>query len=167
MPPLSTDLIGQACRIFMAAAYPGGEATIPVQKHYWLALRPGLSMLDLVSEPAVKECCQFVAAKSGGGVRAILVRLGCLWYPNLKLKVQLIEDQPSDSWLFSVDTHNAFSATSFLPPAGHPDAAGWLSMQADNVALKQKIEAAWDQAALLTFNGLLRRGLTTVQPSLS
>jgi hypothetical protein len=166
MQPLSTDLIGQACRIFLAAAYPGGEKAVPVNKQFWLSLRPGLAMLDLVGEPAVKECCQVVPAKSGG-VRALLFRLGCSGYPNLKLKVQLIEDHPDDSWLFSVDTHDGFSATSFLPPAGHPEAAAWTAMQAANVALKQRIEAAWQEAGLLTFNGLLRRGLGTVLPSLS
>jgi hypothetical protein len=167
MHPLSTDLVSQACRIFFSLAYPGGEDAVPEKKRHLLHLPPGLLMLDFVEAVCfAPDCCQVIRAKSGGD-RALLLRLGCCHYPNLKLKTQIIEDGRESEWLFSVDTHDAFSSTSFLPPADHRDAARWRMMQADNCALKQKIEAAWEEAGLLTFNALLRRDLPKVLPSFS
>jgi len=37
-----------------------------------------------------------------------------------------------------------------------------MEMQLANVTLKEKIEASWEEAGLLTFNGLLRRDLELV-----
>jgi len=167
MQPLTTDLIGQACRIFLSLAYPDGDTAIPPRKRHLLQLPPGVPMLDhLDADQVTRDCCQVIPGKAGGA-RALLLRLGCCHYPNLKLKANLIDDDRQSVWLFSVDTHDAFSSTSFLPPADHPDAAAWLKMQAANVALKEKIEAAWDKAGLLTFNGLLRRDLPNVGTSFS
>ena len=75
MHRLTTDLISQACRVFLPLAYPGGEAAIPVRKRPLLNLPPGQEMLAyLPGDPLFRECCQVVNAKSGG-VRAFLVRL--------------------------------------------------------------------------------------------
>jgi hypothetical protein len=165
MQRLTTDLVAQACRIFFSLAYPGGDATIPAAKQRLLQLPAGLEMVQVVeTEASMSGCCQVIPSGTGG-VRAVLVRLGCCHYPNLKLKAQLIQDGQESDWLFSVDTHDAFSSTSFLPPPEHPEAPAWRSLQAANVALKEKIEAAWDKAGLLTFNGLLRRDLPTTKPS--
>jgi len=151
--------------VFLPLAYPGGEAAIPAPKRPLLALPPGQEVLGyLPGDPAVRECCQVVNAKSGG-VRAVLVRLGSAHYPHLKLKAQLVNHDQGNLWLFSVDTHDAFSATSFLPPPGHPDAARWTELQTANAALKGRIEAAWEQAGLMTFNALLRRDLDQARPS--
>jgi hypothetical protein len=169
MQCLTTDLMGQACKIFLTLAYPGGEAAIPAAKRHLLGLPAGLMMLDhLDGDPVTRGFCQVAPAKTAD-IRLLLLRLGCRHYPNLKLKAQLIDDDPQGegAWLFSVDTHDGFSSTSFLPPPDHPEAAAWLKIQADNVALKQQIEAAWEQAGLLTFNGLLRRDLPKAHPSFS
>src|SRR5437660_3695892 len=164
MHRLTTDLISQACRVFLPLAYPGGEAAIPARKRPLLELPPGQEILShLAGDPAVRESCQVVSAK-GGGVRALLVRLGCAHFPHLKLKAQLLAHEQGDLWLFSVDTHDAFSSSSFLPPPGHPDAAKWQQLQCANAALKQCIEAAWEQAGLMTFNALLRRDLDQSGP---
>ena len=165
MHRLTTDLISQACRVFVSLAYPGGEAAIPARKRPLLELPPGQEMLKhLAGDPAVRECCQVVSAK-GGGVKALLIRLGCAHFPHLKLKAQLLNHEQGDLWLFSVDTHDAFSSTSFLPPPGHPDAAKWQQLQCANAALKERIEAAWEKSGLMTFNALLRRDLDQSGPS--
>jgi len=165
MHRLTTDLISQACRVFLPLAYPGGEAAIPARKRPLLDLPPGQAILAyLPTDPAVRECCQIVSAKTGG-VRSLLIRLGCAHYPHLKLKAQLVHHDQGDLWLFSVDTHDAFSATSFLPPPGHPDGARWAELQTANASVKGRIEAAWEQAGLMTFNGLLRRDLDQAGPS--
>ena len=158
MQRLTTDLMGQACRIFLSLAYPEGEGegegegtgVIPSTKRPFLGLLPGLAMIDFIeTDPAIRGCCQ-LTAKSGSGV-GMLVRLGCCHYPHLKLKVQLFSSAGEEVWLFSVDTHDAFSATNLLPPAGHPDALGWMAIQTANRVLKEKIEAAWEAAGLADF----------------
>ncbi len=180
MQCLTTDLIGQACRIFLLLAYPGGEgegegegeAVIPAAKLPFLALPPGLAMLDLIgADAAVGGCCQVSAAKCGGGKAKLLLRLGCCHYPHLKLKVQHFTNDEGEGegegvWLFSVDSHDSFSPTSVVPPRGHPDAEAWMAMQTANRVLKEKIEAAWEEAGLATFNGILRRQLQNPQPQL-
>jgi hypothetical protein len=165
--PLSTDLVGQACRIFLELAYPGGEPAIPEKKRHLLRLPSGRLMINhLESNPLTCQCCQLLPAGTRD-IRVLLIRLGCPHHPHLKLKAQLIEEEGSGEWLFGVDTHDSFSASSFLPPPDHPEAAAWRKLQAANVDLKQRIEAAWEQAGLLTFNGLLRRDLPKSYPSLS
>jgi hypothetical protein len=158
MRRLTTDLLGQACQIFLSLAYPGNNGTVPVKKRCFLNLPAGQCMFaHLANDPAVNECCQ--AQGMDGDKQALLVRLGCAHYPYLKLKVQRISHKQGDVWVFSVDTHDSFSKTSFMPPPGHPEAPAWMALQMQNAALKERIEAAWEQAGLMTFNGLLRRDL--------
>jgi hypothetical protein len=159
MVPLTTDVVSQACRLFLALAYPGGEDNIPPRKRLLLELPLGQEMLPyLAATPSLKDSCLVVNGQSGSGP-SLLIRLGCRHYPHLKLKAQVVDHEQGPVWLFSVNTHDSFSATSFLPPSDHPDADAWAQMQHDNASLKQRIEAAWEQAGLLTFNALLRRDL--------
>jgi hypothetical protein len=165
MHRLTTDLVKEACRIYLAFAYPSGESTVPPRKRLLLEMQAGQEMLPyLEATPGLKERCQVVTAKNGS-VRALLVRLGCAHYPHLKLKAQIIDHKDTTEWLFGVDTHDGFSSTNFLPPPEHPDAAAWMAMQHSNAALKQQIEAAWEQAGLTTFNALLRRDLQSDPPA--
>jgi hypothetical protein len=144
----------------LSFAYPGGDTTIPLKKRPFLQLPNGEPILDhLANNQAVRDCCETVPLVQTEGARAYLFRLGCCHYPHLKLKAQLMEDGGENVWVLSVVTHDSFSPTSFLPPPDHPDLPAWRKLQAANVALKTQIEAAWDQAGLLTFNGLLRRHL--------
>jgi hypothetical protein len=164
MQCLTTDLICQACRVFLALAYPGGEAQAPLAKRCTLQLPGGQPIFEYLQNNEAMQCfCQVVQNKSDAA-KILLIRLGCAHYPNLKLKAQTPTGDARGEWVFSVDTHDAFSSTSFLPPPDHPDAERWTAMQAANVALKEKIEAAWECAGLLTFNGLLRRGLAETRP---
>jgi hypothetical protein len=164
MLPLTTDLVSQACRIFLSLAYPGGLDTVPPRKRLLAELPSGKEMLSyLAATTALKDGCQVVNGKTGG-CHAILIRLGCDHYPHLKLRTQYVDHKDGAVWLFSVDTHDGFSSSTFLPPADHPDAAAWTQMQRDNAALKQHIEAAWEQAGLITFNALLRRDLDKEPP---
>jgi len=50
---------------------------------------------------------------SNGAARALLIRLGCMHYPHLKLKAQILEHKDGSEWLFGVDTHDGFSTTNF------------------------------------------------------
>jgi hypothetical protein len=144
MSGLTTDLLARACRIFLALAYPGGEATVPGAKRAFLHIEPS-DPLDAWLAPPV---CQSLAA-AGGGVRGYMWRLGSAAFPHLKL--QAVSCNREDC-VFAVDTHDAIQ----IDP-GHPDAARWAQLQAANRRLKAQIERAWEAEGLLTFNALLRR----------
>jgi hypothetical protein len=165
MQRLTTDQVVQACRLFLPLAYCA-EASIPAKRRCFLDLPAGEDMFAyLAGNAAANEWCQVVG--KDGQVQALLIRLGCSHYPNLKLKIQRVNHDLGPEWLFSVDTHDAFSKTSFLPPPNHPEAAAWMELQKRNTALKECIEAAWERAGLATFNGLLRRDLEPGRPSLA
>jgi hypothetical protein len=165
MQRLTTDLVCQACRIFLETAYPGGESAVPPRKRLLLEMPAEQVMLTYVEQtPVLKDCCQVTRSKTGEP-RALLIRLGCCHYPHLKMKAQLVNHDGGTEWLFSVDTHDGFSAQHFLPPPDHPEADAWTKMQQANAALKQRIEAAWEKAGLTTFNALLRRDLQSDRPS--
>jgi hypothetical protein len=155
---LTTDLVNTASRVFLTLAYGGGEEAAPSTKRRFHQLPPGLSMLDyMATGPGLPDCCQVIHDKAGTA-RTFFVRLGCDHYPNLKLKAQLVEGQQA-GWLLSVDTHDSFSSTCFLPPPDHPESEAWRRIQNANIALKERIESAWEAAGIMTFNGLLRREL--------
>ena len=164
MKRLTTDLLGQACRVFLPLAYPAGENAMPVKRRCFLHLPGGETVLAYLGRDTVaNECCQVL--HRNGQEHALLVRLGCAHYPHLKLKVQRLQDELDDIWVFAVDTHDAFSKTSFLPPPDHPEGPAWTNLQLQNGALKEQIEAAWEQAGLWTFKGLLRRDLGQGPPA--
>ena len=62
-------------------------------------------------------------------------------------------------WVYTVDTHDAFSRTSVQPPPDHPDAPGWIALQEANRRVKDQVEEALEQAGLPTFKSLLRSDL--------
>jgi hypothetical protein len=146
MKGLTTALLDRACRIFLERAYPHGSGTVPSPKNGFLAIdlaQPIESVLvPPVSQPLLRR---------DGGLRGYSLRLGSEQHPHLKLQ---IVDHDADC-VFSVDTHDGFS----LDPS-HPEATRWMELQTANRRLKEDIEQAWEEAGLLTFNGLLRRELT-------
>jgi hypothetical protein len=160
MQELTTDLVGRACAIFLDLAYPGGETTIPPRRRVYRALPPGQVLRDFLCQSAdAQSVCQTLADRKGRAI-GVAIRLGSADFPHLKLKVQRLE--PHDGvaeWVFGVDTHDSFSPHSPQAPAGHPEAEAWARLQRANQKLKEQVEHAWEQAGLLTFNGLLRREL--------
>jgi hypothetical protein len=147
MPVLTTALLGQACRIFLNLAYPAGASSVPPPRNAYLDIAPEQSLQSFLVPPV----CQTLTAP-GGGFRGYALRLGSAAYPHLKM--QVIDCDQNATWVFSVDTHDALRLD-----ANHPDAPGWAELQAANRRLKEQIERAWEASGLLTFNGLLRRGL--------
>jgi hypothetical protein len=99
----------------------------------------------------VPPLCEILRTRQGG-LRGYAFRLGSACYPHLKL--QATAHDKDDTWIFAVDTHDAFHLDS-----NHPDAAGWTKLQTANRQLKEQIERSWEAEGLLTFNGLLRREL--------
>lgn len=141
------DLLARSCRIFLQHAFPEGESTIPSQKRHFLSLTPEQPLEPLLAAPI----CQSLPASSG--LKGYAFRLGCAWYPHLKLQAV----QHEQEWVFSVDTHDQISV-----PPDHPDATKLAQLQQTNQQLKQLIEQAWEAEGLLTFNALLRRELNNL-----
>jgi hypothetical protein len=159
MPLLSTPLLARACRIFMEAAYPDGPESIPEHKRPYLAIPDDGAIKDyLYPAPLARGICQQISDDGH------TFRLGSKHYANLKLRVHCVLENGACRCVFAVDTHDAFSRENVQPPLDHPDAAGWLTLQAKNNALKHQIEAAWDAAGILTHNRLLREELEAKAP---
>lgn len=146
MKGLTTTLLERACRIFLECAYPEGRSAIPSPQNAYLGLDTAQPLETLLVSPV----CQRLLRRDGG-LRGYALRLGSARYPYLKLQ---IVDHDDVGCVFSVDTHDGFS----LDPA-HADAARWTELQTANRRLKEQIESVWQEAGLLTFNGLLRREL--------
>jgi hypothetical protein len=146
MKGLTTPLLDRACRIFLQLAYPEGGHTIPPPKNAYLSLRADKPLEELLVPPL----CQPLWCRDGR-LRGYALRLGSAAHPHLKMQ---IVDHAGAGCVFSVDTHDAFSLD-----AHHPDASRWRELQTSNRQLKERIERAWEEAGLLTFNALLRREL--------
>jgi hypothetical protein len=143
MTGLPTSLLARAFRIYFAHAYPDGG--VPPAPHRCAAAAPEHDLASLLEPPV----CQPVRGPDGDA-RGYFWRLGSVAYPHLKLQLSTCGAE----WVFAVDTHDGMKL-----PAGHPDAARWAHIREANSRLKEEIEGAWEEAGLLTFNALLRRGL--------
>jgi hypothetical protein len=146
MNELTPAMLGRACDIFLALAYPDGH--IPATKQAYAHIRADQALEELLQPPV----CQVSTGE--GGVRKYAFRLGSSVFPHVKLQVSCIH-----GCIFSVDTHDAIR----IDPS-HPEAERWAQVQAANRQLKEEIERAWEAEGLLTFNGLLRRELENHQP---
>jgi hypothetical protein len=146
MKGLTTALLERACRIYLERAYPDGPGAIPPPKNRFLAL----DLAQPVESVLVPPLCQPLWRRDSG-LRGYTLRLGSALHPHLKMQ---IVDHGDDGWVFSVDTHDGFPCDSSCA-----DAARWRELQTANRQLKERIERAWEEAGLLTFNGLLRREL--------
>jgi hypothetical protein len=133
------DLLCQACQIFLRHAYPDGADTVPGQHRVYLGETVGRSLESLLAP----KCCQSLD-------KGYSLRLGRAGFPHLKM--QVVDCDHQQTWVFSVDTHDAG-----LTDPLHAEACAEL--KAVNSRLKQEIETAWEAAGLLTFNALLRREL--------
>jgi hypothetical protein len=153
MPGLCPELLGQACRIFLTLAYPGGENSIPATKRAYLGISDEPDLEPLLKPPVCQVLPRLpcIGEPPPEGIRGYAFRLGSSVFPHLKLQVV---GQNDGELVFSVDTHDQVRV-----PLGHPDAAAWAQVQAANRKLKEEIEHAWEAAGLLTFNALLRREL--------
>lgn len=158
MGNLTTELLARACQIFMTIAYPAGLDSVPVKKKPYFDISLDRPVTDyLPPAPLAEGVCEALPAP-GGGIRGYAFRLGSAHFPHLKLKMQLV-DYDNASWVCMVDTHDAFSRSSFHPPAEHPDAKAWRDMQRLNRQLKERIEGQLEREGLETFNSLLRKDL--------
>lgn len=159
MESLTPEILARACNIFMTIAYPAGIDSIPDKKKPYFNIPMDCRVAEyLPPSPRAEGICQVLSAP-GGGVRGFAFRLGSERFPHLKLKLQFIDYSNTATWVLLVDTHDAFSRSSFHPPADHPDARAWRDLQKNNRELKEKIEGQFEKNGLETFNSLLRRDL--------
>lgn len=169
MNGVTTAMLARACHTFLKLAYPGGPETIPAKRRIYFDLPVDEPVSNfLPPAPVAREICQVLPAQ-GGGVRGFAFRLGSAHFPNLKLKLQMIDYDNSTVWVFMVDTHDLFSRESHQPPPGHPEASAWKELQNANRELKEQIEVAMEREGLVTFNSLLlgdlAKDLPRVEPA--
>jgi len=161
MNGLTTELLSQACRIFLNLAYPAGEQSIPEKKRAYLNISPDVALTSfLPPAPAAHGLCQTIKADDGSA-RGYAFRLGSAHFPHLKL--QVTDYNHGAACVFQVDTHVRGKA-SCAPTEGSPDHVAWTTLQKTNRQLKEQIERAWENEGLWTFNRLLRIGLDTPSP---
>jgi hypothetical protein len=144
MTGLTTALLERACRIYLERAYPDGLDAIPPPKNRFLAFDPAQPTESALVPPLCQPLWQ-----RDGGLRGYSLRLGSALHPHLKLQIVV---HANTGCVFSVDTHDGFPCD-----LSGPDADRWMELQTANRRLKEQIERAWEEAGLLTFNGLLRR----------
>jgi len=156
---LTTAALGHACQLFMDQAYPQGPDAIPAKKRAYYRIDPSSPLSDYLppAPTSVGVCLPLSTRKDGP--RGFEFRLGSAHFPHIKLRLQLVQHHEELLWVYTVDTHDAFSAHCAHPPLDHPDAAGWLALQDANRHLKEQVEHALEQAGFLTFKTLLKREL--------
>jgi hypothetical protein len=149
MHGLTTEVLRQACRTFLDLAYPGGESTIPPKRRLYGAISPDQGLAPFLE---MRETCEKLLTPEGH-LRGYAFRFGSARFPHLKM--QVIDQGPGTGCVFAVDTHDVLRCA-----LSADEAETWAELQAENRRLKERIEAAWEKQGLLTFNALLRRGLT-------
>jgi hypothetical protein len=149
MHGLTTELLSRACRIFLERAYPDGELTMATSRRPFLNMAPEQPLSAFLG---VREVCEKLLTPTGA-LRGYAFRLGSVRFPHLKL--QVTDHNQGATCVFSVDTHDTLRCT-----VAGAEADAWAKLQADNRCLKEAIEREWERQGLLTFNGLLRQGLT-------
>ena len=87
-----------------------------------------------------------------------------LSFPHLKLQVTSYNQ---DTCVFGVDTHDSFPRIGDGTLAlGEQERELWTALQKSNRQLKERIERAWEQEGLWTFNRLLRHDVNAPAPNL-
>ena len=148
MQSLAVPLLSQACRTYLELAYPGGSESIPERIRHYLQLDPTWA-LDQVVPPApiAVTVCQLIKEPPG-----YLFRLGCAHFPHMKLKTHRMFLRNETTWIFAVDTHDAY----FLPPKDFGETEEWQNILLANKNLKERIEQAWEEQGILTLKSVLR-----------
>jgi hypothetical protein len=163
MNGLTTAMLSRACRTFLALAYPAGEYTIPEKRRVYFHIPPDADLASyLPAAPAAHGIGQVVKGEDGS-IRGYAFRLGSAGFPHLKLQVT---SSVGDTCIFTVDTHDPFPRGAGRPPPGHPEYELWTALQKANRQLKERIERAWEEQGLWTFNKLLRLDLNAPAPDL-
>jgi CheY-like chemotaxis protein len=137
---LTPELVRRAVAIYMEKAWPE-EAARPIFDPRRLEGAGTMAEVFALCEtrPVGREPIQAHFA----------LRLGNARYPFMKLVLHeyLLEHE----FFFVVDTHDDFDV-----PADNPDYGAWEQVRRHNDALKQRIEAAWEEAGVPTHRDMLR-----------
>jgi hypothetical protein len=159
MPILPTQNLAQACRIFLNLAYPDGATSIPAPKLPYLTIGDDSCVEDyLPPAKCALGICQDLS-KTKAGISGFEFRLGSATFPHLKLRIQTMDFQQREVWVYSVNTHDHFHPPSQTLSAD--DAEGWRQLIKQNRALKRRIEDAFAAAGLLTPTSILKLDLTS------
>jgi hypothetical protein len=141
---LRLDWLRRAAEIYLDLAYPAGVLPEVVRRR--LNWPQGAAADQLLSGPPFER-----AGKVPGRQTPIYaLRLGNHHYPHMKLQIQPWPNHAG--FMLSVNTHDQVAGVTL----NGPDADAFRELQDENQRLKERIEAAWDQAGLPTFLRYLR-----------
>jgi hypothetical protein len=146
--------LAQACRLFIAHAYPDGRDTISDDKRPYCNIPTDGEIADyLPPAPQAVRICQDLS-KLKAGVPGYEFRLGSAEHPHLKLRIQQMDLHGQHVWVYSVDTHDHFFQATHGMSAD--EAQAWKHLVESNRLLKYRIEEALAEAGYLTPVSLLR-----------
>ncbi|MBI3411280.1 MAG: hypothetical protein HY040_23340 [Planctomycetes bacterium] len=143
----------------MDLAYPQGPATIIPNRLPYYDLPADKPLTEILPPAPLADGIVQTIASEDQAVQGYAFRLGSATFPHLKLRAQQMDHCGQATWVFMVDTHDAFSKDNPVPPPEHPDCPRWLALQNANRHLKERIEAAWAEHDLATVNSILREDL--------
>ena len=83
MTGLTTDSLGEACRIFLGLAYPGGPDTVPDKRRLYAELPPGHDLAEYHARHPFPPASFEVVKDPDGSIRGYAVRLGSAHFPDL------------------------------------------------------------------------------------
>jgi hypothetical protein len=142
---LRIDLLRQAVAVYLGLAYPATDPPEVVRKRLdWPA--------EVVDAGTLLASAPFERAnRSGSGLPLVCaLRLGNARYPHMKLQIQPWPN--AAGFMLSVNTHDQVHSLE----QDSSEAQAFRALQAENQALKEAIELAWDHAGLPTFLRYLR-----------
>jgi hypothetical protein len=163
MNGLTTALLSQACRTFLALAYPGGEQTIPEKRRAYLHIPPDADLASFLPPACGANGVVQVIKSEDGSVRGYAFRLGSAGFPHLKLQVTQCHE---GLCVFAVNTHDSFPRSGRTPLPGNAEHEQWIALQKNNRQLKERIERAWEEQGLWTFPKVLRLDENVPAPNL-
>jgi hypothetical protein len=163
MNGLTTALLSLACRTFLTLAYPGGAKAIPEKKRRYLDIPPEADLAAFLPPATAAQGIGQVIKGEDGAFRGYAFRLGSAIFPHLKLQVTSYNHEIC---VFAVDTHDALPRVGGMPVPGDAEYELWTALQKANRQLKERIERAWEQEGLWTFNKLLRLDVGAPAPYL-
>ena len=125
---------GQCVPNLLDLAYADGPDTIPSDKRRYYDIPAEASLAEnFCPGPLAVGICRDLS-QSKSGVRATNSASAARHYPHLKLRVQRMELQQREVWVYSVDTHDRFhQATKHLSPEA---AQAWRVLVEENSLLQ-------------------------------
>lgn len=146
---VTSELLSRAVAIYLEIAYPGSPPSEAVRER--AALPDSKAGAELLSEERFERVPADAAPENA---MRFNLRLGNARYPHMKLGIDRVSN--SESFVLVVDTHDRHVAA--MVQDGEREA--YQALLAHNTGVQERIEQAWTEAGLPTFEQYLRGRLS-------